>query len=122
MVTLPVRQLDHYTTPGMPLTEMAGLLAAVAEDYPPTALTALLVDSLTKVLDLWADARSNGRPTIDLRDLDRAVTSEFRLLSAPGAPATPSHTPAWPTRPGPNPFRGEHHAHRRPHHRNPVRD
>jgi hypothetical protein len=61
----------------MPLTEMAGLLAAVAEDYPPTTLTALLADSLTKVLDLWADARRNGRPTIDIRDLDRAVTSEF---------------------------------------------
>jgi hypothetical protein len=77
VVTLPVRQLDHYTTPGMPLTEMAGLLAAVAEDYPPTALTALLADSLTKVLDLWADARRHGRRTIDIRDLDRAVTSEF---------------------------------------------
>ena len=77
VVTLPVRQLDHYTTPGMPLTEMAGLLAAVAEDYPPTALTALLADSLTKVLDLWADARRNGRPAIDIRDLDRLVTSEF---------------------------------------------
>lgn len=77
VVTLPVRQLDHYTTPGMPLTEMAGLLAAVAEDYPPTALTALLADSLTKVIDLWADARRNGRPTIDLRDLDHAVTSEL---------------------------------------------
>ena len=77
VVTLPVRQLDHYTTPGMPLTELAGLLAAVAEDYPPTTLTALLADSLTKVLDLWADARRNGRPTIDIRDLDRAVTSEF---------------------------------------------
>lgn len=77
VVTLPVRQLDHYTTPGMPLTEMAGLLAAVAEDYPPTALTALLADSLTKVLDLWADARHNGRPTIDIRDLDHAVTSEL---------------------------------------------
>lgn len=73
VVTLPVRQLDHYTTPGMPLTEMAGLLAAIAEDYPPTALT----DSLTKVLDLWADARRNGRTAIDIRDLDRAVTSEF---------------------------------------------
>lgn len=48
VVTLPVRQLDHYITPGMPLTELAGLLAAVAEDYPPTALTALLADSLTK--------------------------------------------------------------------------
>ncbi|GLZ30853.1 hypothetical protein Lesp02_30420 [Lentzea sp. NBRC 105346] len=33
VVELPVRQLDHYTTPGMPLT-------------------ALLADSLTKVLDL----------------------------------------------------------------------
>lgn len=77
VVTLPVRQLDHYTTPGMPLTEMAGLLAAVAEDYPPTALTALLADSLTKVLDLWADARRNGRTAIDIRDLDRAVTSEL---------------------------------------------
>jgi hypothetical protein len=77
LVTLPVRQLDHYTTPGMPLTEMAGLLAAVAEDYPPTTLTALLADSLAKVLDLWADARRNGRPAIDIRDLDRAVTSEF---------------------------------------------
>lgn len=77
VVTLPVRQLDHYTTPGMPLTEMAGLLAAVAEDYPPTALTALVADSLTKVLDLWADARRNGRTAIDLRDLDRVVTSEF---------------------------------------------
>jgi hypothetical protein len=56
VVTVPVRQLDHYCTPGMPLPEMAGLLAAVAEDYPPTTLTALLADSLTKVLDLWADA------------------------------------------------------------------
>lgn len=77
VVTLPVRQLDHYTTPGMPLSEMVGLLAAVAEDYPPTALTAVLADSFTKVLDLWADARRNGRPTIDIRDLDRAVASEF---------------------------------------------
>lgn len=77
VVTLPVRQFDRYSTPGMPLTEMAGLLAAVAEDYPPTALTALLADSLTRVLDLWADACRNGRPTIDIRDLDRAVTSEF---------------------------------------------
>ncbi|MGW5051518.1 hypothetical protein [Actinokineospora sp. NPDC004072] len=77
VVTLPVRQLDHYTTPGMPLTETAGLLAAIAEDYPPTALTALLADNLTKVLDLWADARRNGRTAIDIRDLDRAVTSEF---------------------------------------------
>ncbi|TCO49660.1 hypothetical protein [Actinocrispum wychmicini] len=77
VATLPVRQLDHYITPGMPLTEMTGLLASVAEDYPPTALTAVLADSLTKVLDLWADARRNGRPTIDIRDLDRTVTSEF---------------------------------------------
>lgn len=77
VVTLPVRQLDHYTIPAMPLAEMAGLLAAVAEDYPPTALTALLADSLTKVLDLWADARRSGRPAIDIRDLDRAVASEF---------------------------------------------
>lgn len=77
LVTLPVRQLDSYSTPGMPLTEMAGLLSAVAEDYPATALTAVLADSLTKVLDLWADARRNGRPTIDIRDLDRAVTSEL---------------------------------------------
>lgn len=30
---MPVRQLDH--SPRMLLTEMAGLLAAVAEDYPP---------------------------------------------------------------------------------------
>jgi hypothetical protein len=77
LVTLPVRQLDHYTTPGLPLTELAGLLAAVAEDYPPSTLTALLADSLTKVLDLWADARRDRRPTVDIRDLDRAITSEF---------------------------------------------
>lgn len=77
VITLPVRQLDHYTTPGMPLSEMASLLAAVAEDYPPTALTVVLADSLTKVLDLWADARRNGQPTIDIRDLDRSVASEF---------------------------------------------
>jgi hypothetical protein len=76
-VTLPLRRLDHYTTPGMPLTEMVGLLAAVTEDYPPTALTALLADSLTKVVDLWADAHRNGRPTIDIRDLDHAVRSEI---------------------------------------------
>ncbi len=101
LVTLPVRQLDHYTTPGLPLTELAGLLAAVAEDYPPSTLTALLADSLTKVLDLWADARRDGRPTIDIRDLDRAVTSE--LSPAIGAwrtgdefpPPRPVHT-AWP--------------------------
>ncbi|MDX8031015.1 hypothetical protein SK803_12370 [Lentzea sp. BCCO 10_0856] len=61
----------------MPLTEMAGLLAAVAEDYPPTVLTALLADSLTKVIDLWADARRDGQTAIDIRDLDRGVTSEF---------------------------------------------
>ncbi len=77
LVTLPVRQLDRYTTPGMPLTEMAGLLAAVTEDYPPTTVTALLAASLTRVLDLWADACRNGRTAIDIRDLDRAVTSEF---------------------------------------------
>lgn len=77
MVTLPVRRLDHYNAPGMPLTETAGLLTAVAADYPPTALTALLADSLTKVLDLWADALRNGRPTIDIRDLDCAITSEL---------------------------------------------
>lgn len=77
VVTLQVRQLDHYTTPGMPLIEVAGLLAAIADDYPPTALTALLADSVTKVLDLWTDARRNGRPTIDIRDLDRAISSEL---------------------------------------------
>jgi hypothetical protein len=77
VITLPVRQLDHYATPGMPLSEIAGLLTAVAEDYPPTTLTAVLADSFTKVLDLWADARRNDRPTIDIRDLDRAITSEF---------------------------------------------
>ncbi|SMD23932.1 hypothetical protein [Lentzea albidocapillata] len=59
---------------------MAGLLAAIADDYPPTALTALLADSLTKVLDLWTGARRNGRPTIDIRHLDRAITSELAAV------------------------------------------
>lgn len=37
----------------------------------------MLADSLTKVLNLWAGGRCDGRPTIDICDLDRIVTSEF---------------------------------------------
>jgi hypothetical protein len=49
----------------MPLTEMTGLLAAVAEDYPPTALTALLADSLartTHIADIFVRVDRYGRP------------------------------------------------------------
>ncbi|WP_338600543.1 hypothetical protein [Saccharopolyspora sp. SCSIO 74807] len=75
-VRLPVRQLQTGTQ-AMPLHEMAALLAAVDEDYPACTVTGHLAAALTKILDLWADARRNGRREIDLRDLDRAVASEF---------------------------------------------
>lgn len=76
-VTVPVRQLDHYQTPAMPLREMDALLAAVEEDYPPTALTAVMAAALTKVLDLWADAHRRQQTTVDVRELDRVLCSEF---------------------------------------------